>query len=191
MKLIFSFLSRFSLRNHPHAVVFSFSAPRGFMCLCLPSPCSALSVLLPLWTHARNMCPPPRRLGKTTALWLRLWGVGYGVARRRQPGQFPGQVGGVAGWWERPHLLPAMHTHTHTHTHKHRQTHSWFAQKHYFLRQPAPPVPCRSLLHTHLRTHLHFWFYRFRCSFLERNTPGSKTVPQWSTGSNKKEQWTT
>lgn len=147
MKLIFSFLSRFSLRNHPHAVVFSFGAPRGFMCLCLPSPCSGLSVLLPLWTHARNMCPPPRRLGKTTALWLRLWGVGYGVARRRQPGQFPGQVGGVAGWWERPHLLPAMHTHTQT------QTNTFLIRPETLLFTSASPPSPLSLSVTHTFAH--------------------------------------
>ena len=160
MKLVFSFLSRFFSKKNILTLPSSPSAHWGGLCLCLPSPCSALSVLLPLWTHARNMCPC--QLGKTTTLWLWLWGAGYGVARRRQTGQFPGQVGGVVGWWERPHLLPARRTHTHT-----------------FPIRPetlpftsTTPFLCHSLLththtHTHLRTHLHFWFHRFRCSFLK------------------------
>lgn len=53
------------------------------------------------------------------------------IARRRPGGGlFPGQVGGVASWWQRPHLLPArriytflIHSETDTHL-SHCYTHT-------------------------------------------------------------------
>ncbi len=135
-------------------LIFMFSGAfweNSFFSFIIPSihlSCFALPVLLPLWTHTRNMCT--HWLGKQQpcgSVVRSRRGDSEGVARQRQPGNSQDRwVGSGAG--DRGHTccLPSTHTFL-----IHSET------------QPLHQPPCRSLLHTHL----HSWFYLFCCSFLE------------------------